>query len=770
MSLLAFVPACGPSGGDGNPPPCTPGCDGRTCGDDGCGGSCGDCGDGWTCDVESGTCVTCQPACDGRTCGDDGCGGSCGDCGDGWTCNPYIGKCVGGCTPDCTGRSCGTDGCSGSCGDCDAAKDCSAAGQCVAKASCTDGQKNGTEGDKDCGGTCPDRCVVGQGCNAPGDCASGFCQGGACAADPTCDNGQKDPGETDTDCGGTKCPQCPVSKFCKEHKDCLSLACIYGVCKEPTCDDGAKNQGEPDIDCGGPCAPCGLGRTCFVPADCEAGGCDGGTCCQPNACGVCSDTPVEICDGKDNDCNGQTDEGLGLGDLCPKQDGVCQGSRQQCRNGAWTCDASVYQSWSNAYQTTESTCDGQDNDCNGQTDEPAKCCVPKCEGKGCGDDGCGGDCGPCDGDRYCLADQCLAKGAELWSYQVDGYTITTTPVVGPDGTLYVTTDFPFQLVAVGSNGKKKWSVDAPDQGSYSDLHIGKGGVVIARATPAGIEAFSPAGKSQWTSPVMPDAMAVAKDGTVIGAEYVAGSWSLQAVGTGGGAALWTTALVADTGWFYATPVIATDGTIYVGGPDNNLYAVTAAGKVKWSKPVGSLRDSGLAIGADGTVYVGTGKPGDGGGQSLFAFKPDGTQKWSYAGGGDCASYPLVGADGTVYFVTHTDLVALTPAGKLKWQTTLEDTIWNAPAVTAHGVVMVTDNTDLHAFGPDGKQVWVAAQRVDSPLVLTRGGVLLFNVNTGSGSDLWALDVTSPAGSPWPMAAHDGTGSGQYTDATANAPW
>ncbi len=34
-----------------------------------------------------GICSACTPSCEGRTCGDDGCGGSCGSCGDGQSCN-----------------------------------------------------------------------------------------------------------------------------------------------------------------------------------------------------------------------------------------------------------------------------------------------------------------------------------------------------------------------------------------------------------------------------------------------------------------------------------------------------------------------------------------------------------------------------------------------------------------------------------------------------------------------------------------------------------
>ena len=59
-------------------------CNGKTCGDDGCGGSCGSCPAGDTC-LANGTCV-CTPDCEGKICGDDGCGGSCGGCINGGQC------------------------------------------------------------------------------------------------------------------------------------------------------------------------------------------------------------------------------------------------------------------------------------------------------------------------------------------------------------------------------------------------------------------------------------------------------------------------------------------------------------------------------------------------------------------------------------------------------------------------------------------------------------------------------------------------------------
>jgi len=224
--------------------PCEPECDGRTCGDNGCGGSCGSCADGdvcvegscvfevtdceslgfegccnenalWWCEngeTQVSTCQTacgwddenarygcgfmgegpaeypaicpgvCSPLCDGKTCGDDGCGGTCG-CGENTLCQaglclpddggcgevPAQGQCSGAqllicgfdgtvqidtcgeccawnrdlgvfdclsgdgclpCEPSCAGLSCGSDGCGGTCGGCGDELTCSV-GECV---------------------------------------------------------------------------------------------------------------------------------------------------------------------------------------------------------------------------------------------------------------------------------------------------------------------------------------------------------------------------------------------------------------------------------------------------------------------------------------------------------------------------------------------------------------------------------------------------------------------------------------------------------------
>ena len=71
----------------------------------------------------------------------------------------------------------------------------------------------------------------------------------------------------------------------------------------------------------------------------------------------------EICDGRDNDCNGRVDEDdPDLGDSCDTGErGPCWQGRRRCVEGALACVAVV--------DAVDEACDGIDNDCDGEADE-----------------------------------------------------------------------------------------------------------------------------------------------------------------------------------------------------------------------------------------------------------------------------------------------------------------------------------------------------------------------------------------------------------------
>jgi formylglycine-generating enzyme required for sulfatase activity len=180
---------------------------------------------------------------------------------------------------------------------CLVASDCTSvvctAGTCVAPTK-SDGVKNGTETDVDCGGGAPTNaptCLDGAKCVVAGDCGGRVCTAGTCVA-PTNSDDVKNGTETDVDCGGgapTNALGCGATKICTVASDCASLVCTAGRCVAPTKSDEVKNGTETDVDCGGSAptsAPrCATAKRCLAHTDCVSDGCNAvGKCASQRSC------------------------------------------------------------------------------------------------------------------------------------------------------------------------------------------------------------------------------------------------------------------------------------------------------------------------------------------------------------------------------------------------------------------------------------------------------------------------------------------------------
>ena len=370
--------------------PCEPDCDGKQCGNDGCGGLCGKCLPGFACSAD-GQCVedtalNCEEVLDCvMDCGFDmgcvldcqkqgtpeakvlfgelsmclmqACGGLQPDpaC---WLeaiageCEKSYAMCTGGaCEPDCLGKECGPDGCGGLCGKCEPGL------------VCTDGL-----------------CAEDQGltCDEIIDCVMD------CGADMGCILDCQKQGTPEAKATFALLAACLLEECGAVNPEpiCFAMA-VNGACNEEfkECQGGAC---VPDCD-GKECGPDGCGGIC--------GKCLPGTLCSAD--GLCID-PSGL------SCNEILDCALEC-----NMDPMCM---FQCQQQGTPEAKSLFGELSECLQ----------NECGIFVPDPAcwlkaleqECqkpymacvegaCVPDCEGKECGPDGCGGSCGECDAGYSC---------------------------------------------------------------------------------------------------------------------------------------------------------------------------------------------------------------------------------------------------------------------------------------------------------------------------------------------------------------------------------
>jgi outer membrane protein assembly factor BamB len=314
-----------------------------------------------------------------------------------------------------------------------------------------------------------------------------------------------------------------------------------------------------------------------------------------------------------------------------------------------------------------------------------------------------------------------SDGELIWSYTT-GDDVVASPAINASGQVYVGS-LDNQFYAFHSNGTMKWSYHHPggnaqDQWESSPM-IDATGLVYLQGRSClivlGYEGFLDWSYDTTTA------------GTHFSSPAMGCSDNKIYWGTGDKDTLFVTGYYGDFEWSYrmgtleSSPAIDSDGKVYIGSYDNNLYAFTSTGAFAWSYLTGHdiFSSPGPCC-----VYVGSKD------NTFYAFSSIGALDWSYDVGRDILSSPAIDARGWVYVGAQSNkMYAFTADGTLIWTYNTYGSIDSSPAVGFDSLYFGSNDNHLYALGPasvtytvygdaDGDESWVAVPFCDSGIDTT----------------------------------------------------
>ena len=148
---------------------------------------------------------------------------------------------------------------------------------------------------------------------------------------------------------------------------------------------------------------------------------------------------------------------------------------------------------------------------------------------------------------------------------------------------------------------------------------------------------------------------------------------IKALNPTNGNPIWSCAIATFSDYWWNSPSLAPDGTVYI-GYNSKSYAITN-GFTKWVRDFTPLNQCDYAAGSGWVgrhnlhwdMHCAVARVA-----TRWLHEVDGRPAWVLRSAGMC---PAVGADGTIYFGTETAFYAVRPNGSFKWTNSVPNQSW-----------------------------------------------------------------------------------------------
>lgn len=253
-----------------------------------------------------------------------------------------------------------------------------------------------------------------------------------------------------------------------------------------------------------------------------------------------------------------------------------------------------------------------------------------------------------------------SDGSELWTFETGDDTIFGV-TLGSDGVIYQGS-WDHSFYSINTDGTQNWTYETEGCVSYPPtidtannfIYLGGGDANCGGGEDSNVYSFDADGNLRWTydtNAMRVGSPAIGPDGLI----YVPASPTLYVLNSDG-ELQWSSEDIEDDLAGIITPAIASDGSVIIGNSNGEITSINPdTQEVNWTVQGGADPDdagnSGIigfpVVDSNGTVYVGSVD------HNMYAIDSNGNTLWTYdADARHTESSPAIGADGTLYFTTE----------------------------------------------------------------------------------------------------------------------